>query len=79
MARAPLPSTLREMVRGWALQILGWKAWLFVKGGKVQPQWERKSDKDVFKSKLCFSDCSGIGSHPDDFSNPGEEKIFLVW
>lgn len=49
-----------------------------VKGGEVQPQWERKSDKDVLKSKLCFSDCSGMGCRPEGSSNPGEEKIFLV-
>jgi hypothetical protein len=47
-------------------------------GGEVQSQWERKSDKDVFKSKLCFSDYSRIGSHPEGSANPGEEKIFLV-
>lgn len=41
-------------------------------------QPERKSDKDVFKSKLCFSDRSGRASHPEGSSNPGEEKIFLV-
>lgn len=49
-----------------------------VKGDEVQSQWERKSDEDVFKSKLCFTDGSGIGSYPKGSSNPGEEKIFLV-
>lgn len=47
-----------------------------MKGGEVQPQRDKKSDKDVFKSKLCFSDRSSIGFHPEGSSNPGEEKIF---
>lgn len=49
-----------------------------MKGAEVHPQRERKSDKDVFKSKLCFSDRSGIGSHPEGSSDSGEETIFLV-
>ena len=51
---------------------------MVVEGAEVQPQWERKSDKDVFTSKLCFSDRSGIGSRPEGSSNSGEEKIFVV-
>lgn len=49
-----------------------------MEGDEVQPQWERKSEEDVFQSTLCFSDSCSIGSHPEGSSNPGEESIFVV-
>lgn len=75
----PPPTAPSETMES-AQCILGWAADVVVcEGDEVQPQWERKSDEDVFKSKLCFSDCFGIGSHPEGSSNPGEEeKIFSV-